>query len=338
MTLADKIILLRKKQGWSQEELADKMDISRQAVSKWEMEQSVPDLDKIIQMSELFGVTTDYLLKDTKDEAPMPEIKQETKSVFAEGKSNKQLTLEEANRFLASERKASGKYAFGVFECIFSPVPLLFLLALWYADFSISEGVAQSVGVIFLLLIIASAVVVFILAAINGSEFDYIRNGRFEADQSVTNYVQEQKRNYKHTFANAIATGVALCVVSPVPLIAVALTENDELAIFCVCLLLFFVAIGVALMTFVGIRWGALNDILKEGEYSNVENKKKNNIMKPISSIFWLSVIAGYLGYSFYTKDWNRSWIIWPVAGLLFGVVSAVIDAVVYKGNPPEDD
>ena len=70
MPLADKIIELRKKQGWSQIDLADRLDVSRQSVSKWEMAQAVPELDKIIKMSELFSVTTDYLLKDN---APGPE-------------------------------------------------------------------------------------------------------------------------------------------------------------------------------------------------------------------------------------------------------------------------
>ena len=69
MPLADKIIELRKKQGWSQIDLADRLNVSRQSVSKWEMAQAVPELDKIIKMSELFAVTTDYLLKD---DAPEP--------------------------------------------------------------------------------------------------------------------------------------------------------------------------------------------------------------------------------------------------------------------------
>ena len=64
MILADKIILLRKRKGWSQEELAEQLGVTRQSVSKWEGAQSVPDIQKIIQMSEIFGVTTDYLLKD----------------------------------------------------------------------------------------------------------------------------------------------------------------------------------------------------------------------------------------------------------------------------------
>lgn len=63
MNIADRIQNLRKTKGVSQEELADKIGVSRQAVSKWESEQSVPDIDKIIIMSEFFDVTTDYILK-----------------------------------------------------------------------------------------------------------------------------------------------------------------------------------------------------------------------------------------------------------------------------------
>ncbi len=63
MNMADRIQYLRKTKGISQEELADKVGVSRQAVSKWEGEQSIPDLEKIITMSEYFEVTTDYILK-----------------------------------------------------------------------------------------------------------------------------------------------------------------------------------------------------------------------------------------------------------------------------------
>ena len=63
MTIADRIQTLRKSKGMSQEELADAAGVSRQAVSKWESEQSIPDLDKVVTLSEIFEVTTDYLLK-----------------------------------------------------------------------------------------------------------------------------------------------------------------------------------------------------------------------------------------------------------------------------------
>ena len=83
MTFSDKLIALRKKAGWSQEELAERLNVSRQSVSKWESAQSMPDIDKILQLSSLFSVTTDCLLKDTQaepeytedDTSPLPRIK-----------------------------------------------------------------------------------------------------------------------------------------------------------------------------------------------------------------------------------------------------------------------
>ncbi len=84
MTFSDKLIALRRKAGWSQEELAERLNVSRQSVSKWESAQSMPDIDKIVQLSSLFSVTTDYLLKDGQDDpqsaaaetpSPLPRIK-----------------------------------------------------------------------------------------------------------------------------------------------------------------------------------------------------------------------------------------------------------------------
>lgn len=64
MTLSEKILYLRKKQGMSQENLAEKLQVSRQAVSRWEVGSALPDASNIRQLSRLFGVTADYLLND----------------------------------------------------------------------------------------------------------------------------------------------------------------------------------------------------------------------------------------------------------------------------------
>ena len=97
MILADKIIRLRKKNGWSQEELADKMNVSRQAVSKWESAQTIPDLGKILQLGEIFGVTTDYLLKDDMESEEF---------IDADSSSSvRRVTLQEANIFLEQRRE-----------------------------------------------------------------------------------------------------------------------------------------------------------------------------------------------------------------------------------------
>ena len=77
MKLSDKIIKLRKINGWSQEELAEKLNVSRQAISRWESNTAQPDATNILQLSKLFGVTTDYLLNDGyESDNDLPKIKQ----------------------------------------------------------------------------------------------------------------------------------------------------------------------------------------------------------------------------------------------------------------------
>lgn len=77
MRLSDKIVKLRKTNGWSQEELAEKLDVSRQAISRWEGATAQPDATNILQLSKLFGVTTDYLLNDEyESDNDLPKVKE----------------------------------------------------------------------------------------------------------------------------------------------------------------------------------------------------------------------------------------------------------------------
>lgn len=113
MILADKIIQLRKKSGMSQDELAELINVSRQSVSKWEGALSVPDLDKILKMSEIFGVSTDYLLKDDIEE----NLTENTISVD-ETSPLRRVSMEDANKFLAINERSAFKTALGVALCI----------------------------------------------------------------------------------------------------------------------------------------------------------------------------------------------------------------------------
>lgn len=105
MIFADKLILLRKKAGWSQEELADQMNVTRQSVSKWEGAQSVPDLEKMLRLSELFGVSTDYLLKDEIEEAEHIDSSDDTPSLRC-------VSMEEANAFLSVKLRTAKTIAY----------------------------------------------------------------------------------------------------------------------------------------------------------------------------------------------------------------------------------
>ena len=102
MILADKIIELRKRNGWSQEDLAEKLDVSRQSISKWEGAQSVPDMNRILKLSEVFGVSTDFLLKDEmsfSDLAVPAELPMDASGTDMEPPA-RSVSMEEATEFL----------------------------------------------------------------------------------------------------------------------------------------------------------------------------------------------------------------------------------------------
>ncbi len=80
MKLQDKIIKLRKAHGWSQEDFAEKLNVSRQAISRWENGTALPDAQNVLQISKLFGVTTDYLLNDDyESDSDIPAVRSATK-------------------------------------------------------------------------------------------------------------------------------------------------------------------------------------------------------------------------------------------------------------------
>ena len=151
MILADKIISLRKKCGWSQEELAEQLGISRQSVSKWESGMSIPDLEKIVKMSALFGVSTDYLLKDEIEET-LPSETYDADSVEA-----RPVSLEEANAYMDLVKETAPRFATAIPAIVLSPIPLLLLGS--YAEMhpeKYSEDVFGGIGLAILLIIVHS--------------------------------------------------------------------------------------------------------------------------------------------------------------------------------------
>lgn len=193
LILADKIIELRKKNGWSQEQLAQKLNVTRQSISKWEGAQSVPDLQKIILLSEIFGVTTDYLIKD--------EIEEEFLNEDVDLKVRK-VTLTEAKEFLNIKHTNAKLMALGVFLCIISPVWLFILLSL--GDKIIAENLATAVGLSILMILVAIATGIFIYCEEKTKKFDYIENELFDTEYGVRGVVSQLKKNIMIFMLNII--------------------------------------------------------------------------------------------------------------------------------------
>ncbi len=323
MILADKIANLRKKNGWSQEELAEKMRVSRQAVSKWEGAQTVPDLEKILALSRLFGVTTDYLLKD--------EIEDEEFTDDLDREPIKRVSLALANEFLAWRAKAAKRIAAATFLCVIAVIPLLLLSAAME-----TLHLAAGVGLAALLILVAAAVAIFASCGFQNAPFAFVGREPFETEYGVDGMVRERQRAYRPAYAKCNILAACLCVLAPIPLFIGLFTENEYFVVVLLAVTILLAGVGAALFTFAGVRWASMQKLLKEGEYA-LRDQRKIRIKETVSTVYWLSAAAVYLAWSFWTRDWETTWIVWPVAGIMFAVAMRLCDLIIDRDKEKRD-
>lgn len=308
MIFADKLIELRKKNGISQEELAEKMQVSRQSVSKWEGAQSVPDLNKILKLSEIFGVSTDYLLKD---EIEISDSETGISLEKSESETLRPVSLEEAGKFLEINQQCAVLKAVSVMLFILAPA-MYFLLT----------DISEILAAVILLVLIAVGVMLQILSGQKLKPYDYLSESAIDTAYGVSGMVKERQTAYAVRHTIEIIIGIMLCILSVIP---VLISGND----YCIALTLGIIAAGVGLLVKTGKFSSGFQKLLEEERYSR---KEKENYQKKadIAGIYWLTVTAVYLALSFISGHWEFTWIIWPVAGVFFGVI-AIITKHSYK-------
>ena len=332
MIFADKLVDLRKKNGWSQEELAEKLNVSRQAVSKWEGAQSIPDMARIIQLSELFGVSTDYLLKDNLEQTESSagtDLAQDT----VPDVPARTIGMEEANAFLKIKEENSRRVALGVLLCILSPVALILLggineFKLW----NWSSEAAGGVGLLVMLLMILPAVGLFITAGLRIAPYERLEKEPLETLYGVTGMVKSRQEKFLPLRNRYLIIGVLLCIASLIPLFVSLVFSKGEsfLQVIGIAAILVLAAIGVMLIVRVSIIWGSYQILLEEGDYTR-ESKESNKHTSLLTTAYWCLVVAIFLLWSFLTNDWKNTWIVWPVAAVGYVAVAGIIKALEKK-------
>ncbi|MCI8504885.1 MAG: helix-turn-helix transcriptional regulator [Lachnospiraceae bacterium] len=330
MILAEKIIRLRKGRGWSQEELAEQLEISRQSVSKWEGGVSIPELDKIIRMSEIFGVTTDYLLKEEQEWEP-----RETERVSC-GESDIQKELEtrvvsaeEAETFMEMTEKVSRWIAFGVFLCILSPICMIIFGGLAeYGFISLSEDAAGGLGMVILLAFAAVAVAILIFQGLKLSKYEYMEKEPLFLGEEMADQVRKKEEAFEPKFRMGIMAGVVLCIGGATPVMVAGFLENRMFEVISVGMVLFLVACGVYVFIRVSMIKGSYQKLLQEGDYSR-KNKEASKVLSVFSGVYWCLVTAVFLTVFFRTENGKASGLIWPVAGVVFAALYLTVKGIV---------
>lgn len=314
MILADKIIKLRKQFGWSQEDLAEKMNVSRQSVSKWESTNSIPDLNRIIMLGEIFGVSTDFLLKD--------EV--EAVDSLSEGMEPGliQISLEQALKYVENKMEVASLIAKGVVLSVCSVIPLFFLLAIAETEpLNLTTDIAVVIGIVSILAMVSFGISFFI--KINQYEGDLapLDNERFELAYGVHSVFKEKLQKFTRVYNQRLTAAISMFIFSFIPLMVVAtLINRADMTLMMLIVMFLMIATGIYIIVPVSTKYEAYNYILKEGDL-NVGKSRTTIHAEKLAAFYWPLLTAIYIGWSLWTMDWDVTWIVWPVGAISFAAL-----------------
>lgn len=191
----------------------------------------------------------------------------------------------------------------------------------------LTEEKAVFFGLSALFVLVASGVGLMIWSSMKMSSYEFLKKEPFQLDTGAVAFVKSEQQGYRPALAVHITLGVVLCILAVLPIFgASAFAPEDYVGvaeIIAVGFLLAMVSVAVFLFVSAGIRSDACKILLQEEEYS--PDRKTDKRIPMIAGIYWPCVTLVYLGWSFLTFNWGFTWIIWPVAGILFGVIVAVM-------------
>ena len=367
MLLSEKIMSLRKRNGWSQEELAQQLGVSRQSVSKWESMASMPDIQKIMAMSELFGISTDYLLKDELEELPATAavavadstgtsasggIAGADPSAVLGGSSTADnastsktvapklsVSLETATEYLDAIARTSRPTAGAITLFILGPALLVSLAtysedALYFDPMHISPDAMGIAGICIMMLFIAAGVGLLILQDMKLAKFKQLKEASLELQYGVEAAVRRRAESTESLRYMQQAAGVCLTILSAIPFLIASYYGTGLIFALGSFVAAILVSLGVYLLVYSGILRDGYRVLLQEGDFSHDEKSNKRDHKsaalkyRPIAKAYFGTIALLYVGYSFITKDWKSSWIIWPVSALLYHIIISILNAL----------
>ena len=309
--LSENIANPRKKANYSQEQLADLLGVSRQAVSKWELGDAQPDVDKLVRIGELFNVSTDQLIYG--------------EAVHAQEREGRRMNRAELEAYEKCIEKNAPLMAGGVAVCILCPVPLFvvrtFLSGTTHNDVRLEQNL-NLMAMVLLLVIVAIGVLLILKADKGTSEYSWIENERILPGPGAREQLKDWAAR-RSSLMSMMNWGICMCILGVVPLFIGAMF-GDAGAFTGLCALLLLEALGVGMIICSNYFRTVVDAVEGKGDYTPEEigfRKKYGTWF----AVYWLVTVAIYLLWSFWTMDWDRTWIIFPPAGVLFAAVAALL-------------
>lgn len=248
------------------------------------------------------------------------EIEQE--HIDSELMPRRQISMDEVKDYISNKKMCGLFTAIGVLLCIISVNgPII----------TESFGRLSFIGVIAMFLMIAVAVGLFVYSGILGGRWDYIKKEACQIDMNTASYLDDEYNSYASAHAVTLTIGIILCAVCWMP--AAVLGEiSSYLDNLGAVMLFIMVGVGVFLIVYTSSIKGSYEDLLKVNDSTRVSGKYVksqedvewvNDGARLVMEIYWSVVTCIYLIWSFITFHWHISWIIWPIAAIIHGILKS---------------
>ncbi|MFC0674026.1 permease prefix domain 1-containing protein [Brachybacterium hainanense] len=241
------------------------------------------------------------------------------------------LSADRAREYVDAIRRNRGLVAGGVTLFVLSVVPLLLLIA-WSGQIEPEPpGWATLTGLVLLLVLITTGVLMLVVRGGRLEDYADIENGDFTPTAEVRAYAGELRREHRTRSQISFAIALSLWILCAVPILVPALLSEDEdqaSVLFGVCLTLLMVAAGLWILLRGAWASSAADTLENEEDPDDLTGPSVHPAIRVIAAVYWPLATAIFLGWSFATGDWGSTWIIWPIAGVLYGCIWAVSGAL----------
>lgn len=300
MSLGQNLQFLRKRNDITQEQLAEKLDVSRQSISKWESNTTYPEMDKLIQLTQMFHCSMDDLLQ------------KDISTLYVEDKANYDRHMNILSKMIA----------LGITLILSGVTIMVFLSGMGSMKEINSPFYSDEFYSIIFFIFLIIAVAIFIVTGLQHEEFE-------KKNPYIENFYNEKEIEiFQKKFTIMITTGVVLILIGIVIMIGAESILPDIYEDVLPSIFLLFVTISVCLFVYAGMQQSKYN--IKEYNLSHdkeSETYKKNKLTGTICGCLMMTATIIYLILGFVFYEWGMpSIVVFPVFGIGCGIVSMIID------------
>lgn len=303
MSLGENLQFLRKKENITQEQLAEQLNVSRQSVSKWESDSAYPEMDKLLQLCNLFHCSMDDL------------VQKEISQVYIEDKADYDNHFNEFSKYVSL---AVGIILFGL-----SVMNLIYGINYFFPNEIIKEDLCS----MFFLIFVVIGVAILVLMGIRHEDFK-------KKNPFIINFYKEEEIDkFNRKFSVMVTTAVSLFIIDAIIFMGAetafpAIDENEYLESLIFCIFFLIIAAGVMLLVYAGIQ----KDKYDVNKYNQMNDKKsevykKDSLTGSVCGCIMLIATILYLIGGFVFSKWAMPTIVvFAIGGVCCAIAAIIIN------------